>query len=661
MNRLTTTLAALLFAAPAFGAQAPDTPFVTGPNFQQLPANKVYVTPTGGTQQTLSNALAAGCTVNCTFTTPTITGGTITGADGSGVNVTATGGTIGRSLASRFTDVINIKDFGAVCSGSGTDSSAVQNAINAGAGKARVLIPDTGAACMVNALQVPSHSHITVDGEIQLSNNVNGSLFTIANGATDVTIDGHGIIDGNRANNTVSGTGGINSSLASDIVIRDVTIQNFRSWPFNIVGTTGCLVDNVTATNSGNAPEFARGTNNCWASHLKISGISDESFSFYWGPVWNSGITDSVITGGGVSGVSVYNDDGTQPVSHDLLISNNIISGMQQSCIDTIIGGPGVPAATNHYKITITGNHCYGNGQGGVATGDLGLHAVSDSMITNNFLASVGDGSTGAIDIKIDGSSGGLTVAGNTILNPAPGTTLGQCFLFNTTGTIFDISGNHCISDTSPSSIAFVFSGGLPVSTRIDANQAVNLNGFYSNMTSLANGSIFYTTDPCGGSYQVVCLDLAGSIGTKTAIQMNGSSGALTIGSGNGSFLSTAVFGTNSSSLKNTGGGITVAGSPTTVTMVGHSVYTGTAPTPSACGTTPSISSAATDTKGTVTEGTTATGCVVTFAVAYTTAPDCVVSSPNGAGVTSYSTSTSALTIVNASASGNKYTYMCIQ
>ncbi len=81
----------------------------------------------------------------------------------------------------------------------------------------------------------------------------------------------------------------------------------------------------------------------------------------------------------------------------------------------------------------------------------------------------------------------------------------------------------------------------------------------------------------------------------------------------------------------------------------------------SGCGTSPAINASATDTKGTITEGTTATGCVLTFLVAYTVAPDCVISSPTGNTPTSYSTSTTALTIVNISATGDKFTYHCIQ
>lgn len=97
------------------------------------------------------------------------------------------------------------------------------------------------------------------------------------------------------------------------------------------------------------------------------------------------------------------------------------------------------------------------------------------------------------------------------------------------------------------------------------------------------------------------------------------------------------------------------------IALKAHLGAVGTAPALTACGTSPTIDATASDTAGTITEGTTATGCVATFHAAYATAPHCVVSSPTGNALTSYSTSTTALTIVNASASNDKFTYLCMQ
>jgi hypothetical protein len=62
-------------------------------------------------------------------------------------------------------------------------------------------------------------------------------------------------------------------------------------------------------------------------------------------------------------------------------------------------------------------------------------------------------------------------------------------------------------------------------------------------------------------------------------------------------------------------------------TGTGHIASSGTAPTLSGCGTSPSLGSGATDTKGVVTLGSgTVTACTLTFATAYASAPVVIVS-----------------------------------
>ncbi len=86
-----------------------------------------------------------------------------------------------------------------------------------------------------------------------------------------------------------------------------------------------------------------------------------------------------------------------------------------------------------------------------------------------------------------------------------------------------------------------------------------------------------------------------------------------------------------------------------------------TAPTLTSCGTgSPAVTG--TNTAGTVTAGTSATGCIITFATAYVTAPVCVVSSEVAPGTSTpaYSVTASAITLVQASQSGNKWDYICV-
>lgn len=84
-------------------------------------------------------------------------------------------------------------------------------------------------------------------------------------------------------------------------------------------------------------------------------------------------------------------------------------------------------------------------------------------------------------------------------------------------------------------------------------------------------------------------------------------------------------------------------------------------PVLSACGTTPALSAGASDAAGTITLGTTATGCVVTFGAAYTTAPTCFVNwIATPLASQSYVTSTTALTLTQTSTTNNVVKYFCL-
>lgn len=89
-----------------------------------------------------------------------------------------------------------------------------------------------------------------------------------------------------------------------------------------------------------------------------------------------------------------------------------------------------------------------------------------------------------------------------------------------------------------------------------------------------------------------------------------------------------------------------------------HLISKGTAPALTSCGTSPTI--AGTDTAGRVTEGSVATGCVITFNKAFGATPACVVTSEAGL-VFSYTTSTTAITVTNVGAlSSTILNYHCI-
>ena len=93
--------------------------------------------------------------------------------------------------------------------------------------------------------------------------------------------------------------------------------------------------------------------------------------------------------------------------------------------------------------------------------------------------------------------------------------------------------------------------------------------------------------------------------------------------------------------------------------LYGH-LGTGTGtPALTSCGTSPTI--AGSDMAGLVTLGTgTPTGCVITFSVAYTNAPFCVVTwQATPLASQSYSVSATAITLTQTAASSDKVNYVC--
>jgi len=83
-------------------------------------------------------------------------------------------------------------------------------------------------------------------------------------------------------------------------------------------------------------------------------------------------------------------------------------------------------------------------------------------------------------------------------------------------------------------------------------------------------------------------------------------------------------------------------------------------PVLSACGTgSPTVESHSNMAHGVVTEGTTTTGCVVTFATAYRSWNHCKVGSQTPDAAFSYSYTLAAITIVNTSSSGHIFDYAC--
>lgn len=94
--------------------------------------------------------------------------------------------------------------------------------------------------------------------------------------------------------------------------------------------------------------------------------------------------------------------------------------------------------------------------------------------------------------------------------------------------------------------------------------------------------------------------------------------------------------------------------------MGGNSAHSGTPALTSCGGGSPTVTG--TDNAFTVTQGTTATGCVATFSQAFVSAPTCVAVNQTAPGTSTpaYTVSTTAVTLVTASTSGEIWNVVCV-
>ena len=96
------------------------------------------------------------------------------------------------------------------------------------------------------------------------------------------------------------------------------------------------------------------------------------------------------------------------------------------------------------------------------------------------------------------------------------------------------------------------------------------------------------------------------------------------------------------------------------IVLNAHLGSVGSEPSLSGCGTSPSLASNSTDMIGYFEEGTGATGCTVTFAHTWTTAPFCIVGNLSNVTALTYGATTTALTLSNTVASDYLFVYHCV-
>lgn len=343
---------------------------------------------------------------------------------------------------------IDVRAFGAVGDGVTDDTAACQAALDASANAngARVMFP-ANKAYLVSASLLPHNGTVVqIDGTILLKAGLTCSVIANLNAPTGIVIEGCGILDGGYAGNSPgnvlavqnpprTSAGGITFNVASNIRVRDITIQNTANYAWAFGASSNIMVQNVTAKNQGNTSGFTSlslpvantspqqyaltPSTDCWAQNITVVRTrGDYGFGFY-GYSKRCGITGSNISACGSPAVCVLGDSGQMGVGSDVVIADNILHDNPGGAIS--LQGNGVPVGKFHTNIVVTGNRGFNNcGGGGITTGVAGVYITNGKnvLIANNHFGPDGSDGYDTVGIAVTtANSVNVTVQGNLIVD----------------------------------------------------------------------------------------------------------------------------------------------------------------------------------------------------------------------------------------------------
>ena len=278
---------------------------------------------------TAGQVLTVNADTSIGWTTPT--------SDASALTVKSTGSTTAISLASRYAQIFNVRDYGATGNGTTNDVTAIQAAVTAAAGVGPVYLP-SGTYLVNNSCKLPSHSRIYGDGDTSiitpgptfLSSGRPAPLEATGAGFSNIVIE-HLNVQGS----TTNAHGAHNISLQStttlsNIIVRDLTSCNAGSTGVLIYCvTTGSdiLIDSVEASNNANDGVEVCSVGlisnctivNCHCNNNARSGI-DLASNCNQVIVSNNQCVGNALFG-------IYTDGGQTPMNFSSIISNNVICG----------------------------------------------------------------------------------------------------------------------------------------------------------------------------------------------------------------------------------------------------------------------------------------------------------------------------------------------
>lgn len=343
---------------------------------------------------------------------------------------------------------------------------------------------------------------------------------------------------------------------------------------------------------------------------------------------------------------------------------SNALNGLTLMATSSAGGGSGtVNSGTTNQIAYYTGSTAVSSS--GFVTNSDSFGALGIGTTTPKFLLQLASSTAPQLQL----GDGSLTSSGWFLRNNAS-----TLFIGTTSPTTFATSTNSILSITNAGKVNFGNSaalqfdqdtGSTTANTLITGNIKTDINPGVFSAFDIAQNSGCSNGTVQTGQFGFPSVSATNTLSIFGLCNGNGAIGNFRVGIGTSSpIASLSVVGTTTG-ISSDGSWVTLFTDIAQVFQmafsdVGHLYFGGTAPTLSSCGTSPSI--VGTDNSGTVTVGSvSASGCTITFAKTWATAPNCVVTNQSMSVVNalSYTISTTAITVTQTGLTGALLNYSC--
>ena len=258
---------------------------------------------------------------------------------------------------SQTLETLNVRDFGALGNGQADDTAAIQQALDAGAGKA-VRVP--AGTYKVRPLRIRTATTLSLDSgaTLVLASGSNSHLITVT--ASGATVSGSGTLDGNRSAQT--GGAGLSIGGAGNVTVRDVRIVNTAQYGIYAANTANLTIEGVSVSGTGYIGIFAEATTgqlaNVRIQNTRVDRSSEGSSIIEGGIVVHRTGATASVSGVEISGNTVVMPKGPT----DEAVAIETYGGVQGAVVDNnTTSGAAIGISLAHTTAaSVTGNKVSG-------------------------------------------------------------------------------------------------------------------------------------------------------------------------------------------------------------------------------------------------------------------------------------------------------------